>query len=371
MKPQAEDLRRYRENYFRESEGAALYRALTEAEADPHRAEIFEKLAVAEERHCQRWVDLLTTAGEPAPAYTPNWRVGVLAFLARRLGTSYVLPVISNLEAQVQDEYAGQTEAGRIPAEERSHRRTIQAMNDPVGGADQILGAERWHRASYGGSLRAAVFGMNDGLVSNFGLVMGVAGANVETEFVLLAGVAGLLAGAFSMAAGEYVSVKSQKELYERQILLEEQELEMSPEEERDELALIYQAKGIPADQAEALAQQIISDPAQAIQTLAREELGLDPTSLGSPWAAAGSSFLAFGIGAVVPVLPYLFITGNSAVVVSAAGSAVALFGAGALISIFTGRSVLFSGGRMVGIGALAAAATYAIGTLLGVTVVG
>jgi VIT1/CCC1 family predicted Fe2+/Mn2+ transporter len=367
VRPQPEDLDRYRANYLRESEGVQLYRALAKAESDPHRAEIFEKLALAEERHCRRWIQLLADAGEPEPTNKPNWRVGVLSFLARKMGTDYVLPVIGSLEAQVQDEYAGQEEAGTIPAEERSHRRALHAMNKPIGGADAILGAERWHRASYGGSLRAAVFGMNDGLVSNFGLVMGVAGANVETHFILLAGTAGLLAGALSMAAGEYVSVTSQKELYEQQIALEEQELEASPDEEREELSLIYQAKGIPEDQAEALATRIISDPEQAIQTLAREELGLDPTSLGSPWAAAGSSLLAFGIGATVPVFPYLFLTGNLAIIVSASASAVALFGAGALISIFTGRSVLFSGGRMVGIGALAAATTYAIGMLLGI----
>jgi VIT1/CCC1 family predicted Fe2+/Mn2+ transporter len=169
------------------------------------------------------------------------------------------------------------------------------------------------------------------------------------------------------MAAGEYVSVKSQRELYEQQIALEEQELEMSPLEERDELALIYQAKGIPEAQAVALADHIISDPAQAIQTLAREELGLDPRSLGSPTAAALSSFVAFAAGAAVPVVPFLLVSGTFALVLAALLSAAALFGAGVLISIFTGRNALFSGGRMLAIGALAAAVTHLIGRLVGI----
>ncbi len=374
MKPDSEDIKRHRQNYLREKEGVALYLALAEAETNSERAELFKKLANAEERHCRRWAHLMESAGESVPRFKPSWRVGLLALLAKRFGTSYVLPVISGIEAGVEDEYAGQADAGRLPAEERSHRRTIQAMHDPIGagaGADAILGAERWHRTSYGGSLRAAVFGMNDGLVSNFSLVMGIAGANVDTDIILLAGVAGLLAGAFSMAAGEYVSVKSQRELYEQQIALEAQELEMSPDEEREELALIYQAKGIPADQADALAQHIISDPAQAIQTLAREELGLDPTSLGSPRGAAASSFVAFALGAFVPVGPYLLLGGNYAFLASASCAAAALFGAGVLISIFTGRNALFSGARMLGIGALAASATYGIGTLLGVSIIG
>src|SRR5439155_21632595 len=147
-----------------------------------------------------------------------------------------------------------------------------------------FLRTDRWHGTGYGGTLRAAVFGANDGLLSDFSLVMGVSGANVEPRIVLLTGVAGLLAGAFSMAAGEYVSVRSQRELYEEQIALEQQELEMSPAEEKEELALIYQAKGIPSEQAEQLAEQILSNPNTAIETLAREELGLDPASLGSPW---------------------------------------------------------------------------------------
>jgi VIT1/CCC1 family predicted Fe2+/Mn2+ transporter len=200
---------------------------------------------------------------------------------------------------------------------------------------------------------------------------MGIAGANAEPGFVLLAGIAGLLAGASSMAAGEYVSVRSQRELYEQQIAIEREELEMSPEEEHEELSLIYQAKGIPEDQAEVLARQILASPQTAIETLAREELGLDPSALGSPWTAAASSFLAFAAGATIPVLPYLLMSGDAAFYLSAATCGLSLFLIGAAISVFTGRNLLFSGIRMLAIGALAATLTYVIGRLLGVSALG
>jgi VIT1/CCC1 family predicted Fe2+/Mn2+ transporter len=234
-----------------------------------------------------------------------------------------------------------------------------------------ILNSDRWHRTGYSGSLRAAVFGANDGLLSNFSLVMGVSGAAVESRYILLTGIAGLLAGAFSMAAGEYVSIRSQRELHEEQIALEQQELEMSPAEEKEELSLIYQAKGIPGDQAEQLAAQILSNPDTAIDTLAREELGLDPSSLGSPWAAAISSFVSFAVGAAIPVIPFFLLNGPAVLVASAGLCTLGLFAVGALISIFTGRSMIFSGLRMLGIGGLAAAITFALGRLLGVSVAG
>jgi VIT1/CCC1 family predicted Fe2+/Mn2+ transporter len=370
MKASGEDLRRYADNYLREQDGIALYRALAKAERDEPRAAIFTQLAAAEERHAARWAKLLRNGGAAIPSYSPGWRVRALGWIARRLGTQHVLPVVSGLESRDQSQYRGQAEAAGIPAEERGHMRTLRAMQGkPSSGPEAIVGLEGWHSTNFGGSLRAAVFGVNDGLVSNFSLVMGIAGATAEPRFVLLAGVAGLLAGASSMAAGEYVSVQSQRELYEKQIALEREELEMAPEEEEEELSLIYQAKGVPADQAQKLAARIISNPQTAIDTLAREELGLDPSALGSPWAAAVSSFLAFAVGATIPVIPYLTFTGGAAFYLSALTCGLALFIVGGVISIFTGRSFVFSGLRMLGIGALAAAATYFIGRLLGVSV--
>jgi len=367
------DIRRYKVNYIKEQEGIALYRALARAEQNTDRADIFEKLAQAEEHHAARWAKLLEDNGVAVPPYRPSFRVKLLGWVSRNLGTQHVLPIVSGLEFRDQGEYVGQTEATGMPAAERSHSRTLQLMmqENAAAGAQSIIKAERWHSQGFGGSLRAAVFGINDGLISNFGLVMGIAGTSAEPRFVLLAGVAGLLAGAFSMAAGEYISVRSQRELYEQQLALEAQELEASPEEEHEELALIYQAKGVPADQANKLASQILSNPETAIQTLAREELGLDPDSLGSPWTAALSSFVAFAVGAVIPVIPYLLMHSSAALYFSAAVCGISLFTVGAAISIFTGRSLAYSGFRMVGIGALAAIVAFGIGRLLGVSVAG
>lgn len=365
------DVARYRQNYLVEMEGIALYKMMAAAEDDKKRAAIFEKLAKNEERHAQRWARLIQSAGVTVPAYRPTARVRVLGWMARNFGTSRVVPIISSMEARDEAGYMQQPEAAGLPAEERAHSRTLWAMSGGAPGAAAIVGTERWHFASRGGSLRAAVFGINDGLVSNFGLVMGFAGADAGPQYILLAGLAGLMAGAFSMAAGEYVSVRAQRELFEQQIAIEKQELEVSPEEEEEELSLIYQAKGIPQAEAESLARRIIANPRTAIDTLAREELGLDPGQLGSPWGAAASSFSAFVVGASVPVLPYLLVSGPGALMASAMSSCLALFTVGALLSIFTSRGVLLSGLRMLGIGVLASAITYSAGWLFGVSLGG
>lgn len=365
------DVDRYRNNYLVEMDGIALYRSMAAAEKDEKRAAIFEKLAQNEERHAQRWARLIQSAGGAVPAHHPTARVRMLAWIARQFGTRRVLPIISSLEARDEAGYMAQPEAAGLPAEERSHSRTLRAMEGGLSGQEAIIGVERWHYTSRGGSLRAAVFGINDGLVSNFSLVMGFAGAEAKPEYVLLAGVAGLLAGSFSMAAGEYVSMRAQRELFEQQIAMEQQELEMSPKEEEEELSLIYQAKGIPEKEAALLARRIVENPKTAIDTLAREELGLDPSQLGSPWSAAASSFVAFVAGALVPVLPYLFVAGQVAWIASALFSCLALFGVGALLSIFTARGPLLSGLRMLVIGLLASGITYMVGWLLGVSVAG
>jgi VIT1/CCC1 family predicted Fe2+/Mn2+ transporter len=367
----ASDVARYRRNYLVEMDGITLYRALAAAEKDPKRAEIFEKMARAEEHHAQRWLRLIQSAGATVPMYRRSARVRLLGFVARHFGPRKILPIISALEARDEAGYLMQPEATGLPAQERAHSRALREMSDVVPGPDAIMGREAWHRTSRAGSLRAAVFGVNDGLVSNFSLVMGFAGADARPEYILLAGIAGLLAGSFSMAAGEYVSMRAQRELFEQQIAMEKQELEMSPKEEEEELALIYQAKGIPEDDAHAMARRIVANPSTAIDTLAREELGLDPSELGSPWVAAITSFVAFVIGASVPVLPYLLTSGWAAWITSALLSCVALFGVGALISIFTARGAFMSGMRMLVIGLLASGITYFVGWLLGVSVAG
>jgi len=367
------DIARYRQNYLIEMDGIELYRLLADAEKDDKRAAIFRKIVRAEERHAQRWARLIQARGGAVPNYRRSARVRLFGWLARRFGTERVVPIISAIEARDEPGYLNQSEAAGLPAEERAHSRALRQMGEalPNRGDDDIIGRERWHMASRGGSLRAAVFGINDGLVSNFSLVMGFAGAEARPDYILLAGVAGLLAGSFSMAAGEYVSVRAQRELFEQQIAMEKQELEMSPKEEEEELALIYQAKGIPEAEARLMARRIIENPRTAVDTLAREELGLDPAQLGSPWSAAASSFAAFILGAIVPVAPYLFTSGTLGWVISGLLSSLALFSVGALISIFTARGPVASGLRMLGIGLLASTITYTVGWLLGVSVAG
>jgi VIT1/CCC1 family predicted Fe2+/Mn2+ transporter len=223
------------------------------------------------------------------------------------------------------------------------------------------------HRGVGGGNLRAAVFGVNDGLVSNTSLIMGVAGATGDAALTLTSGVAGLLAGALSMAAGEYVSMRSQREMYTYQIELEREELEQYPEEEAEELALIYSARGMGMEEARGVARKMLQEPRHALDTLAREELGLNPDDLGSPWGAALFSFLAFSAGAIIPVVPFVWRAGSAPVVYAAVAAGTALFAVGAALSLFTGRRAFRSGARMLLIGGVSGLATYGIGKLLGV----
>jgi VIT1/CCC1 family predicted Fe2+/Mn2+ transporter len=350
--------------------GAALYRKLAD-HADEKRRSIFLSLAFAEERHAAHWAELLHESGvtDLRPPRLP-FRVRALGMLARWLGTEAVLPIVLRAEAADADKYERIAEAPEAMArQEAAHGRVVAAMRggDTAGG--RIAASEGRHRAGVGGALRAAVFGVNDGLVSNFSLVMGVAGGTSSKSIVVLAGVAGLVAGAFSMASGEWVSVRSQRELYENELRIEREELRAFPEEEREELELIYQAKGIDAGEAKALVDNIMSRPEVALDTLAREELGLDPGRLGSPWMAAGASFMSFALGAVLPVFPFLFGSGAAATVTAAALSVTALFVVGAGLSVFTGRDARRSGLRMAVIGAVVAGATFLVGKAVGVGV--
>ena len=242
----------------------------------------------------------------------------------------------------------------------RTRRAPLLPHEGPIDGEQRAGGKS--------GALRAAIFGANDGLVSNLSLIMGVAGAGVDHSVVILAGVAGLLAGAFSMAAGEYISVRSQRELFESQIALERAELAEYPNEEAAELALIYAARGIPKREAQGLAERIIADPARALDTLAREELGLNPDELGSPVGAAVFSFGSFAIGASIPLAPFLFLVGSPALFLAIGLAALALFSVGATLSLFTGTRALWGGLRMLLLGGAAGAATFGIGRLLGVS---
>jgi vacuolar iron transporter family protein len=364
------EVAQFREMWADELGGAALYRALAE-HADERRRPIFLALAEAEERHAAHWAERMRKAGivDLKPPRLP-FRIRVLRRLAHLVGTEAVLPIVLRAEAADADKYRSIAAApAAMAAQEQMHGKVVAAMRGGNTAGGRIAAAEGRHRAGIGGALRATVFGVNDGLVSNFSLVMGVAGGTSNKSIVVLAGVAGLVAGAFSMASGEWVSVRSQRELYENELRIEEQELAAFPEEEREELELIYQAKGVDPAEAKALVDNIMSRPDVALDTLAREELGLDPGTLGSPWVAAGSSFAAFATGAFLPVLPFFFSSGVVAVVTSAVLSVLALFAVGSAISVFTGRHAGRSGLRMAVIGVLVATATFLIGKLVGVGV--
>jgi VIT1/CCC1 family predicted Fe2+/Mn2+ transporter len=374
-----QDIRRYRTNWQDEVDSAALYRVLAEVEDEEGLSEVYSRLAEAEERHTDFWEKKLEEAGAPPGRRRVGWRTRALGWLARRFGPQFVLPTINEAERADTASYDGQPEAADtgLPSDERSHARLLQEISSTssdglAGGAVARLEGRRHRAAGSGNALRAAVLGANDGLLSNFSLVMGVAGAAFSGQTILITGLAGLLAGAGSMAMGEWISVQSARELYGRQIDLERQELLEIPEEEEVELALIYRSKGLSEDQARSLAARQIANSENALDTLSREELGIDPEELGgSASGAAFSSYLLFCVGAVVPVFPFLFLGGWPAVVASALASVAGLFGLGAVITLFTGKSVLFSGGRQVLIGAAAAALTYVLGLLLGVSVGG
>jgi vacuolar iron transporter family protein len=364
------DATRHLANWRDEIDSVALYTALADLEPDARLADVYRRLAAAEERHAGFWEDKLRAAGEGVPERRPGWRTRLLIAVARRFGTQLVLPTLNDLERGDSRGYDIQPESRdtAMPAEERSHARLLRSLSGGPGMEGAVLGRlEGRHRAASGNALRAAVLGANDGLLSNFSLVMGVAGAQVSAATVLVTGLAGLLAGAGSMAMGEWVSVTSARELAGHQLDIEARELDEIPDEEREELALIYEAKGLDAAQARELAARQIADRSTALDTLAREELGIDPDELGGSAAvAAGTSFVLFAIGAILPVLPYFFLSGAPAVVASAALSAVGLFGIGALITVFTGRSALLSGGRQVLIGGAAATLTYIVGLAIG-----
>ncbi len=365
------DIKRFRANLREEVDGQALYLRLAEAEDDPSLKEVFRRLAESEGSHIELWREKLREGGAAVPDPRPGFRVRVLGLLARRFGTQFVTPIVERMEAGAVTMYDDQPEAiaHGLPRAERSHARLFQELGREPGREVNVARIEGRHRSASGNALRAAVLGANDGLVSNLSLVMGVAGADPGREFVALAGIAGLLAGAISMALGEWVSVLSTREAFERQVGIEREELEMNPEEEREELALIYQVKGLSEADARATADRVLADPATALDTLVREELGMSPADAASPWVAALTSFFLFALGAVLPVIPWLFLDGALAIGLSIALGAIGLYILGAAVTLWTGRSALYSGARMLVLGLVAAGVTFGIGALVGVAV--
>jgi VIT1/CCC1 family predicted Fe2+/Mn2+ transporter len=368
------DMKRVRDNLRDELNGAALYAALSAAESDPVRKDLFLQLADAEAKHAQLWRDKLVAAGVSEEAFVPTFRTRLLGRLASRFGPAFVMPTIAAAEFTDRNKYASQADAQQISAEERGHAAVVQAMTGaatasrPTTGAE-IARAEPWHRGASGNNLRAAVLGANDGLVSNFCLMMAVAGAGTSNKAILLTGLAGMIAGACSMALGEWLSVANARELAATQIAREQEEIEQNPQAEQNELALIFQAKGLAKADAQRVAGDIMHDKKSALDTLVREELGIDPTELGgNPWTAAGTSFVLFSVGAVFPIIPYLRLQGGAAIAASVLLSALALGAIGILTSLFNGRPGWFSAARQIVFGCAAAGTTYGVGALLGVS---
>lgn len=323
------------------------------------RAALFTRLRAASERQGSLWEDRLRGFGSAIPAFHPPIRARVVARLIRLLGPRPILPVLAAMKVRGLSIYRS---GPKLSANTDAETAFAAAM---------APAPETWHRAQQGGgALRAAVFGVNDGLVSNASLIVGVAAAGADPQGVVIAGFSGLLAGSLSMATGEYVSVKTQRELLEHQIALERHELETMPEEEITELAAIYEAKGLAPEAAQAVASRLIADPKQGLDTLAREELGLNPGDLVSPVSAALASFASFAGGAAIPLIPFLLASTPSlwgSLIAMEAG----LLIVGGLMSLFTGRGVVWSAVRMALLGSAAALATFLIGRLLGVAVGG
>lgn len=336
-------------NWKEEKGSVYLYQLIAKHESNPTHKKLFEQLATVADHQAAIWEkNLKESDAKLVHTFTPELRTRIVGWLTAKLGPKRMRYILSAMKVRGMSVYNDSTPEHPYPA---TH-----------------VEFEQRHKAiSSGGNLRAAVFGMNDGLLSNVSLILGVAGASNNPHFIILSGVAGLLAGAYSMAAGEYVSVRSQCELYENQIELERSELELYPQEEAAELAYIYQARGLPANEAEKMAGLIISNPEKALDTLSREELGINPNELGSPMGAALSSFFSFSIGAFIPLLPFLLGNYHLNLLISVILTGIALFSVGAILSLYTSRNAIISGLRMLLIGVMAGCATFLIGKLLGV----
>jgi len=380
----AADPRRFLRYLEAERSAAMLYRALAE-NVDGDRREALLELAEIEEQHAAHWIDKLEENGVPVPDAPSLLDPSNAALVARARGAGFadVLRHLEEVEGADAGMYDAEPEAPTsMSDDEREHIEVFQQMRTsltpgaplPPRRAPRPGEGESWHRGDRSGSTRAAVFGISDGLVSNTALVMGFAGAAPDNRTILFAGVAGLLAGAFSMAAGEYVSVASQRDLFRREIEMEASELRDKPEEEAKELELIYRAKGLDRVQAKEVAARIMSDPKTALDTLAREELGLDPDALGNPTRVAISSFVAFAIGASVVVIPYLFFMSPGAsttipLVLAITMALIAMIVVGAVVGKLSGRGMVVSAGRQLIWGVGAALVTFAVGRVVGITV--
>jgi VIT1/CCC1 family predicted Fe2+/Mn2+ transporter len=360
-----------------ETDASFLYDSVANLQTDENLKKVLSSLSRIEKNHADAILNKLMKEDPAASLPQPSRRAKIQIFLGKFFGYDSIINNLSNVEKSVaKNSVLNKRKEGKeLTGFEHNHLKIIESIqaNQNFDVSSGLLSKfEGRHKSVGGNALRAAVLGANDGLVSNLSLVMGVVGAAASDDTVLLTGIAGLLAGAISMALGEWLSVQSSRELNLNQIRLETQELENSPEEEQKELALLYQAKGMDVKTSEELARKTFESKDKAIEALITEELGMDREELGgSAWEAAIASFILFAIGAVIPLFPYFFLHGENAMLTSIGAAIIGLFGIGASITLFTGRSVAFSGLRQVIFGLAAAAVTYGIGTLIGVSIAG
>lgn len=368
-----------KQNWQREVEGMRTYRDLAEREKDQGRRRVLLKMAEAEERHAQKWGRKLAELGASPPQERRTWITRLKGWTRRQVGTEAALRHMEGEEDRDIARYESQARAindleaqhmlREVRREEESHGRVIREIIKPIGTQgmlDVMLRRERWHKRG-GGWLGDAIYGANDGLGAVFGIVSGVAGATGSaSHIVLISGLAGMLASALSMGSGAYLATKSEREVYEAEIARERGEIEEDPEEEREELSLMYQLKGFTEEEANLLATRLAEQPEQFLRTMAHEELGLSEESFPNPWTSALSAMISTGLGAFIPIIPFFFLSGIPAILAAAGISLVAHFAVGAAKTLVTGRSWVSSGTEMTVVGAIEAVITYALGMVFG-----
>ncbi len=350
-----------------EADAAFLYRQLASGEPDPKRAEIYRKLAEVEDRHVAMWQSLMTENGHLVPTVRPSTRARSMAWLAQRFGSGFLLPMLLEEEGR---EVKGYLDLHRDSPAGSMADTALTLAQESAAHAESLAGLsggprEPWHKTGAGGLLRNLVYGFNDGLTANFGLVAGMVGAqgslSLSGHAIIVAGVAGAVADALSMGASGYLAAKSELEVQDHEIAMEKEEIRLMPDLEREELALIYQAKGIPLAQSEELAIQVMRDPERALNEKVREELGFSAPG-STPFREAWITGSATAVGAFIPVAPFLFLSGAAAIWTSFGLSMLSHFGVGAARSFFTGRGVLRSGIDMFVVGLGVAAVGYVVG---------
>jgi VIT1/CCC1 family predicted Fe2+/Mn2+ transporter len=359
-------------NVQTEIDACYLYRKLAEHESDETVANVFHQMSEIEQGHAEAFARKLNIPTENL--IQPSWRARALIIIGTIFGYDQVLNSLMDTEKSLSNAIISIKEKNKqeIDGSETNHVKILWSIleNEKKISGPQLAKFESRHRSGSGNAIRAAVLGGNDGLVSVFSLVMGVAGATGGNKSVLLAGIAGLLAGALSMALGEWISVKSSQELYENQMAIEMDEIENNPEGEKKELALIYMAKGIPEAHAKEMAEEIMKNKTHAHEVLVKEELGINPEELkGSAVEAAVYSFMMFTLGGIIPVIPFIFTTGIHAIILSIVLSTLGLFIIGGAITLFTGKNLWHSGFRQIVFGLIAASITFGIGRLIGIAV--